>query len=112
LTRSDALEIPKGAVACQREDGALWIRALDDPVAIQHFNRVSEDLSATSLDALYGRVNVAGIVATLAVLHPLEYVAMNALTGVTRGAYDTFELDYWFGGRHRGRAAPRASSRL
>lgn len=26
---------------------------------------------------------------------PLEYVAMNALTGGTRGAYDKFELDYW-----------------
>jgi hypothetical protein len=29
------------------------------------------------------------------VLHPLEYVAMNALTAGTRGAYDKFELDYW-----------------
>jgi hypothetical protein len=38
---------------------------------------------------------VGSIVATLAVLHPLEYVAMNALTGGTRGAYDKFELDYW-----------------
>ena len=28
-------------------------------------------------------------------LHPLEYVAMNALAGGTRGAYDNFELDYW-----------------
>jgi len=38
---------------------------------------------------------VGGTVATLAVLHPLEYVAMNALAGGTRGAYDNFELDYW-----------------
>jgi hypothetical protein len=48
-------------VACQREDGALWVRALDDPVAIQYFNRASEDLSAISLHALYGRVNVADV---------------------------------------------------
>ena len=32
---------------------------------------------------------------TLAALHPLEYVAMNAIAGGTRGAYDRFELDYW-----------------
>jgi hypothetical protein len=30
-----------------------------------------------------------------AVLHPLEYVAMNALAGGTHGAYGNFELDYW-----------------
>jgi hypothetical protein len=38
---------------------------------------------------------VGGVVATLVALHPLEYVAMNALAGGTRGAYDKFELDYW-----------------
>jgi hypothetical protein len=38
---------------------------------------------------------VGGIVGALAALHPLEYVAMNALTGGTRGAYGKFELDYW-----------------
>jgi hypothetical protein len=32
---------------------------------------------------------------TLAALHPLEYVAMNALVGGTQGAYGRFELDYW-----------------
>jgi hypothetical protein len=37
---------------------------------------------------------VGSTVATLAALHPLEYVAMNALAGGTRGAYDKFELDY------------------
>jgi hypothetical protein len=38
----------------------------------------------------------AGVVVTVLVtLHPLEYVAMNALAGGTRGAYDRFELDYW-----------------
>jgi hypothetical protein len=35
------------------------------------------------------------VAATLATLHPLEYVAMNALAGGTRGAYGKFELDYW-----------------
>jgi hypothetical protein len=38
---------------------------------------------------------VGGVAATLAALHPLEYVAMNALAGGTRGAYSKFELDYW-----------------
>jgi hypothetical protein len=38
---------------------------------------------------------VGSVVATLAALHPLEYVAMNVLVGGTRGAYDKFELDYW-----------------
>jgi hypothetical protein len=38
---------------------------------------------------------VGSLVVTLAVLHPLEYVAMNALAGGTRGAYDRFEQDYW-----------------
>jgi hypothetical protein len=38
---------------------------------------------------------VGGVAATLAALHPLEYVALNALAGGTRGAYDKFELDYW-----------------
>jgi hypothetical protein len=38
---------------------------------------------------------VGSIVTTLAVLHPLEYIAMNALAGGTRGAYERFELDYW-----------------
>jgi hypothetical protein len=38
---------------------------------------------------------VGSLVVTLAVLHPLEYVAMSALAGGTRGAYDRFEQDYW-----------------
>jgi hypothetical protein len=38
---------------------------------------------------------VGSTVATLVALHPLEYVAMNALAGGTRGAYNRFELDYW-----------------
>ena len=45
--------------------------------------------------AVAGGAYAGGIVATLATLHPLEYVAMNALAGGTRGAYDRFELDYW-----------------
>ena len=38
---------------------------------------------------------VGSVVGALAALHPLEYVAMNALAGGTRGAYGNFELDYW-----------------
>ncbi len=45
--------------------------------------------------AVVGGAYFGSIVATLAALHPLEYVAMNALAGGTRGAYDKFELDYW-----------------
>jgi hypothetical protein len=37
---------------------------------------------------------LGGLVGALAALHPLEYVAMNALAGGTRGAYGNFELDY------------------
>jgi hypothetical protein len=50
---------------------------------------------APVLAAAVAGVYVGGVVSTLAVLHPLEYVAMNALAGGTRGAYDRFELDYW-----------------
>jgi hypothetical protein len=35
------------------------------------------------------------VVVTFAALHPLEYIAINALAGGTRGGYDNFELDYW-----------------
>jgi len=37
---------------------------------------------------------IGGLLLTLTALHPLEYVAMNALAGGTRGAYGRFELDY------------------
>jgi hypothetical protein len=47
-------------------------------------------LAATAAGAYAG-----SLVVTLAALHPLEYVAMNALAGGTRGAYGRFELDYW-----------------
>jgi len=45
--------------------------------------------------AIVAGAYAGSVVITLAVLHPLEYVAMNALAGGTRGAYDKFELDYW-----------------
>jgi hypothetical protein len=45
--------------------------------------------------AIVGGAYAGGVVTTFAVLHPLEYVAMNSLAGGTRGAYDRFELDYW-----------------
>jgi hypothetical protein len=45
--------------------------------------------------ALAAGAYVGHVVVTLAVLHPLQYVAMNAFAGGTRGAYGRFELDYW-----------------
>ena len=50
---------------------------------------------APVIAAVVAGAYVGSIVAMLAVLHPLEYVAMNALAGGTRGAYGNFELDYW-----------------
>jgi hypothetical protein len=42
---------------------------------------------------------IAGYIAyaffTLVALHPLQYVAMNALVGGVQGAYGRFDLDYW-----------------
>jgi hypothetical protein len=35
------------------------------------------------------------VLANLATLHPLEYIATNALAGGTAGSYGRFELDYW-----------------
>jgi len=46
---------------------------------------------APVIAAVVAGAYVGSIVAMLAVLHPLEYVAMNALAG----AYGNFELDYW-----------------
>jgi hypothetical protein len=45
--------------------------------------------------ALVGGTYAGGVVLHLARLHPLEYVAINAFAGGTRGAYDKFEQDYW-----------------
>jgi hypothetical protein len=45
--------------------------------------------------ALAAGAYIGHVVVTLAVLHPLEYTAMNAFAGGTRGAYEKFELDYW-----------------
>ncbi len=46
---------------------------------------------AGALATAYGGV----LLANLAVLHPLEYIATNALAGGTAGSYGRFELDYW-----------------
>jgi hypothetical protein len=40
-------------------------------------------------------VLLGAAVATLVALHPLQYVAINSLSGGTKGAYGRFELDYW-----------------
>jgi len=40
-------------------------------------------------------VYVGGAIVNFALLHPLEYVAINVLAGGVQGAYGKFELDYW-----------------
>jgi hypothetical protein len=45
--------------------------------------------------AVIGGAYVGVAAWTLAVLHPLEYVASNALAGGVAGAYGRFDLDYW-----------------
>jgi hypothetical protein len=40
-------------------------------------------------------VYVGAAIGNFVLLHPLEYVAVNALAGGIRGAYGRFELDYW-----------------
>jgi hypothetical protein len=53
IARCDALEISDAVVATlshQREDGALRIRASDDPSVARHFNRAVEDRPAAGLD--------------------------------------------------------------
>ncbi|KWV60412.1 hypothetical protein AS156_28880 [Bradyrhizobium macuxiense] len=45
--------------------------------------------------AVLGVAYTAVIVVTLAILHPLEYIAMNSLAGGVAGAYGRFDLDYW-----------------
>jgi hypothetical protein len=40
-------------------------------------------------------VYVGAAIGNFALLHPLEYVEVNALAGGIRGAYGKFELDYW-----------------
>jgi hypothetical protein len=47
------------------------------------------------LAAAGGAAYAAYLVATLIILHPLQYVAMNSLAGGVSGAYGRFELDYW-----------------
>jgi hypothetical protein len=48
-------------------------------------------VAASAVGGLYA----GAVVWYLAVLHPLEYVAMNTLAGGVSGAYGHFELDYW-----------------
>jgi hypothetical protein len=45
--------------------------------------------------AAIGGVYVGFSIWTLAVLHPLEYVSINALAGGVAGAHERFDLDYW-----------------
>lgn len=45
--------------------------------------------------ALASAVYAAALITNLWTLHPLEYIATNAIAGGTRGSYGRFELDYW-----------------
>jgi hypothetical protein len=45
--------------------------------------------------AVIGGAYVGVSIWTLAILHPLEYVATNVLTAGVKGAYERFDLDYW-----------------
>jgi len=45
--------------------------------------------------AVFATIYGAYLAADLVILHPLEYIAMNAFAGGTAGAYRRFELDYW-----------------
>jgi hypothetical protein len=47
------------------------------------------------LAAVFATIYAACLAADLIILHPLEYIAMNAFAGGTAGAYRRFELDYW-----------------
>jgi hypothetical protein len=51
----------------------------------------SQAAAALAVVAAY----TAGTVITFKQLHPLEYVAMNAIVGGAQGAYEKFDLDYW-----------------
>jgi hypothetical protein len=50
---------------------------------------------APPVAAALGGAYVGYAIWTLAVLHPLEYVATNALPGGVAGAHQRFDLDYW-----------------
>jgi hypothetical protein len=45
--------------------------------------------------ALVGGAYVGVSLWTLVILHPLEYIATNVLTGGVKGAYGRFDQDYW-----------------
>jgi hypothetical protein len=47
------------------------------------------------LASVFATIYAACLAADLAILHPLEYIAMNTFAGGTAGAYRRFELDYW-----------------
>jgi hypothetical protein len=47
------------------------------------------------ISAAIGGTYVGVAIWTLAVLHPLEYIATNALAGGVAGAQGRFDLDYW-----------------
>ena len=77
--------------------GGALLRVID-------FLRASPAMASIAI--LLVVVHLGSTIGNLAVLHPLEYIATNALAGGTQGAYARFELDYW------GAAATEAVRRL
>jgi hypothetical protein len=60
--------------------------------------------------AALGGSYAAGVLASLMMLHPLEYIAMNRIAGGVAGSYGRFDLDYWSAGATE--ALRRLESRL
>src|SRR3984893_15905614 len=59
-----ALEISDAVVTAlshQREDGALRVRALDDPSVARHFNWAAEHLAVAGLHAIHRHVDIADV---------------------------------------------------
>jgi hypothetical protein len=73
---------------------------------IQVITWVRASRVATTALGLLLAAYLVWLVTNTVLLHPLQYVAMNALAGGTKGAHGHFELDYW------GAAATEAVRRL
>jgi hypothetical protein len=60
------------------------------------FVRLMRALGRARVVGAAAAIGYAGVLlANLATLHPLEYIATNAFAGGTAGSYERFELDYW-----------------
>jgi hypothetical protein len=94
--------LPVAAIMIQRStlyDGirhVLFLIPMLAVVASFGFLRVLPLLRRFPVTAAAGAGAYVGYaVLTLALLHPLEYVAFNVFAGGVHGAYQRFDLDYW-----------------